>query len=188
MESATIISSPSNSFSSILLSVRTKYSQRTRIWKNISTQYRCTVWSCTNSTQKQRQLLRPLNTGSDPLENHKATKPAFNVGPTSASQQNSFKSAFRWRAEDDALLVVIGSSLPSSTKSKKIVWFAHVLPAGICDAIHFNSSDMGYCVQYFVYFQGYWTFRKINKLIMGILACLLQGIYDIWYHYTSFIY
>ena len=29
------------------------------------------------------------NTGSDPLENHKATKPAFNVGPPSAPQQNA---------------------------------------------------------------------------------------------------
>ena len=29
------------------------------------------------------------NTGSDPLENQKATKPAFNVGPPSASQRNA---------------------------------------------------------------------------------------------------
>ena len=29
------------------------------------------------------------NTGPDPLENHKATKPAFNVGPSSASQLNA---------------------------------------------------------------------------------------------------
>ena len=28
------------------------------------------------------------NTGPDPLENHTATKPAFNVGPLSARQQN----------------------------------------------------------------------------------------------------
>ena len=30
------------------------------------------------------------NTGPDPLKNHKATKPAFNVGPS--------LTAFRWRA------------------------------------------------------------------------------------------
>ena len=30
-----------------------------------------------------------LNTGPDPLKNHKATKPAFNVGPSSASQRNA---------------------------------------------------------------------------------------------------
>ena len=29
------------------------------------------------------------NTGLDPLENHKATKPVFNVRPSSASQQNA---------------------------------------------------------------------------------------------------
>ena len=29
------------------------------------------------------------NTGPDPLENHKATKPAFNVGPSSARKRNA---------------------------------------------------------------------------------------------------
>ena len=29
------------------------------------------------------------NTCSDPLKKHKATKPAFNVGPTSARQRNA---------------------------------------------------------------------------------------------------
>ena len=29
------------------------------------------------------------NTGPDPIENHKATKSAFNVGPPSAHQQNA---------------------------------------------------------------------------------------------------
>ena len=29
------------------------------------------------------------NTGPDPLKNHKATKPAFNVGPPSARQRNA---------------------------------------------------------------------------------------------------
>ena len=33
------------------------------------------------------------NTGPDPLANHKATKPAFNVGPSSARQQNAIKMA-----------------------------------------------------------------------------------------------
>ena len=39
--------------------------------------------------------------------------------------------------------------------------FAILLP-GICDSINFTPRDMGYCVQYFVYFQGYWVFRKTN--------------------------
>ena len=29
------------------------------------------------------------NTGRDPLKNHKATKPAFHVGPSSARQRNA---------------------------------------------------------------------------------------------------
>ena len=44
------------------------------------------------------------NTGLNPLENHKATKLAFNVGPLLAHQRNAIKQrnaiykAFRWRA------------------------------------------------------------------------------------------
>ena len=30
----------------------------------------------------------PSNTGPDPLKNHMATKPAFNIGPSSARQRN----------------------------------------------------------------------------------------------------
>ena len=30
-----------------------------------------------------------INTGPDPMENHKGTKPAFNVRPPSARQQNA---------------------------------------------------------------------------------------------------
>ena len=42
------------------------------------------------------------NTGPDTLENHKATKPAFNVGPSLARQQSISK--------DGPFLVVFGSS------------------------------------------------------------------------------
>ena len=31
------------------------------------------------------------NTGPDPLKNHKATKPAFNVGPASARQKKRYQ-------------------------------------------------------------------------------------------------
>ena len=34
------------------------------------------------------------NTGSDLLENHKVTKPVFNVGPSLAHQRNTFKWCF----------------------------------------------------------------------------------------------
>ena len=36
------------------------------------------------------------NTGPDPLKNHIATKPAFNVGPSFARQRNPISMAFRW--------------------------------------------------------------------------------------------
>ena len=44
------------------------------------------------------------NTGPDPLKNHKATNPAFNVGPSSARQRNAILMAFRWRADDGPLI------------------------------------------------------------------------------------
>ena len=34
------------------------------------------------------------NTGRDHMKNHKATKPAFNVGSSSAHQENPFKWSF----------------------------------------------------------------------------------------------
>ena len=60
MEIATIPTPPSTGLTSILLSVSNRYSWRIRIWK-ISTLYRCKGRSFTNSTQKQWQLLHPLN-------------------------------------------------------------------------------------------------------------------------------
>ena len=41
------------------------------------------------------------NTGPDPLINHKASMPGFNVGPSSARQRNAISMEFRWRANDD---------------------------------------------------------------------------------------
>ena len=60
------------------------------------------------------------NTCPNPLENHKATKPAFNVGTSSTRQLNASLMAFRWRGYDGPLLVVFGSSLRSSTKTKVV--------------------------------------------------------------------
>ena len=48
-----------------------------------------------------------INTGLDPLKNHEATKPAFNVGPD-----------HRY-ANDGPLIVVFVPSLPSSTKKNQ---------------------------------------------------------------------
>ena len=46
------------------------------------------------------------NAGPEPLNNHKATNPAFNVGPSSARQR---KQAFHWLA-DDCLHKVVSST------------------------------------------------------------------------------
>ena len=51
------------------------------------------------------------NTGPDTLENHKATKPAFNIEPFLAPKRNSINMTFRLRADDGLLLVVFGFSL-----------------------------------------------------------------------------
>ena len=58
-------------------------------------------------------------TGPDPMKNYKATKPEFNVRPSSARQRNAIEMAFRWLADDgpDPLLVVFGSSLLSTKKT-----------------------------------------------------------------------
>ena len=53
------------------------------------------------------------NTGLDPLENHKVTKLAFNVGPLSACQSNAISMEFRWRADDQ-------NSILSLKKTKKL--------------------------------------------------------------------
>ena len=54
------------------------------------------------------------NSCPDPLKNHEATEPPFNVGPSSARQRNAIQMAFRWRTDDGSLMVVIfGYSIPS---------------------------------------------------------------------------
>ena len=59
------------------------------------------------------------NTGPDPLKNLKATKTAFNVGPSLARQRNTIKIAFRWQADDGLLSVLFGSLSPLIKKNKK---------------------------------------------------------------------
>ena len=65
------------------------------------------------------------NTGPDPLKNRKATKPTFNVGPSSTSQRNAISMAFqrnaismtfRWKANDGLLLVIFGLLTKKTTK------------------------------------------------------------------------
>ena len=39
--------------------------------------------------ENQKNIRFVSNTGPDPLKHHRATKPAFNVGPSSARQRNA---------------------------------------------------------------------------------------------------
>ena len=59
------------------------------------------------------------NTGPDPLKKRKATKPAFNVGPSSARQRNAILMVFRWQADDGHFIAVFGSSSPHQLKQNK---------------------------------------------------------------------
>ena len=69
--------------------------------------------------EKSQKSLRFVSyTGPDPLKNHKATKPEFNVGPPSAHQRNAISMTFHWRADDGLILVEFGSPLPSFTINK----------------------------------------------------------------------
>ena len=63
-------------------------------------------------SQKNRVSLQ--NWSGSPKKNSKVTKPAFNVGPSSARQRNAISMAFRWRVVDGLLIVVFASFLPSS--------------------------------------------------------------------------
>ena len=72
-------------------------------------------------SQKYRVSWHLSNTGPDPLKNHKAAKPAFNVETSPAGQQNAISMAFRWWVDDGPVLVVFGTALLSS--AKKIVQF-----------------------------------------------------------------
>ena len=59
------------------------------------------------------------NTDPDPMKNHIATKPAFNVGPSSARQQSTISMVFRWQANDGPFIAIFGYSIPPSTKKKR---------------------------------------------------------------------
>ena len=61
--------------------------------------------------------------GPDPLEKHKDTDPAFDVGPLSARQRNAISMAFRWQADYGPFLVAFRFSpcLQLKKKQKKNV-------------------------------------------------------------------
>ena len=63
------------------------------------------------SLKNQNAIVFLSNTGLEPLENHKATEPAFNVGPLSARQGNAILMAFRCWANNGPPLVAFESSV-----------------------------------------------------------------------------
>ena len=63
------------------------------------------------------------DTDPDPLENHKPTKTAFNIGPLSARQRNAIKMAFRWWDDDGPLLVYLNPLSAHQLKKKNKVKF-----------------------------------------------------------------
>ena len=74
-------------------------------------------------SEKSQNIGFSSNTGPDPLKNHKATKPAFNVGSLSARQQNVILMAFRWWANDGPLIVFRSTSphyLKTHTQKRQI--------------------------------------------------------------------
>ena len=46
------------------------------------------------------------NTGPDHLKNHKATKPAVNVGPSLARSETPFKMVFCWWADEGPFMAI----------------------------------------------------------------------------------
>ena len=78
------------------------------------------VW--TPQPSENHKAIGFLGNRGDIPKYHKATEPAFTVGPSSARQQDTIKMVFRWQANDGPLVVVFGSSLPSSTKNNCQSW------------------------------------------------------------------
>ena len=69
--------------------------------------------------EKSQNIGFHSNSGPDPLKNHKATKPAFNVGPSSGHQRNAIEVAFRWRAIMARLLWYLHPPSPHQLKKKR---------------------------------------------------------------------
>ena len=83
--------------------------------------------------QKYRVSLQ--NWSRSPEKKHKAIKPAFNVGPSSARQQNAISMAFRWRADYGPFIAV--TKLSRFIALTKLSRSAH----GACFLISLKSGD-----------------------------------------------
>ena len=68
--------------------------------------------------EKSQKNIRFLsNTGPDPLKSHKATKSAFNVGPTSARQRNAI--SIKWRIDGGPMMAQLQWYLDLLSSHKK---------------------------------------------------------------------
>ena len=76
------------------------------------------VWTPPPALKNHKNKEFLSNSGQDPLKIKikKASKPAFNAGPSSARKGNAISMAFRWRASGGPLVVVFGPAHPSSPK------------------------------------------------------------------------
>ena len=75
------------------------------------------------------------NTGPDPLKNHKATKPAFNVGPSSARK-------LFFRVSDKARFKPVSSKQKSKNKKNQgedIDWFPLLIKLHFRNAYIYND-------------------------------------------------
>ena len=86
-------------------------------------QQKCTKLVVSNSLHMQHGWIQRGGgggRGSGPhplLKNHKATKPAFNVGPSPTHHREAISMVFCWQANDGPFIAVFGSSIPPSTEN-----------------------------------------------------------------------
>ena len=76
----------------------------------------------THTLKNHKNIGFQSNTGPDPMTNHKAIKPAFNVGPSSVRQQNALLAGRRWPAYSDIWLVLLSLSSTKKQNKKRQRW------------------------------------------------------------------
>ena len=93
-------------------------------------------------------------------ENHKVTKPVFNVGPSYVRQ------AFRWRADVALLMVVFGSSLPSSVTYIRVTRNSNKIPIlnSNSTVVYLTQVNKGNSIS-FIYTIGFYRCFGIRRVI-----------------------
>ena len=111
-----------------------------------TTSFKCTYWPIqldkhariqrgdkgSGPPEQSQNIGFPSNIGLDPLKNHKDTKPAFTVGPSSARQRNAKKwrfadgqmmTHFKWYLDSLSLSLFLSllSKKQNKTKTKQLI-------------------------------------------------------------------